>query len=214
MKQCTRFVLALALPLAGLCPPGQAQPVRPANQYGIGDLVEDRSHGNQIVEVAGGPDMAGYFSVLIPGAGAVPVAARNLRLLARAESKKTSTFQEGDVVEFVRYNLRERAVVMRAIGGYCDVKTSSSRSYEEAGILKLVRPAARQQPAGADGAGGTFAPGQTVQVRSGDYWIPAVVESFDAPSQWYTLRFPNAAAQMIPPSGYAAGAVLRKPAAR
>ncbi|MCC7236439.1 MAG: hypothetical protein IT163_14090 [Bryobacterales bacterium] len=212
MKQCTRFNLTLALLLAVLCAPGRAQPVRPANQYGIGDLVEDRSHGNQIVEVAGGPDMAGYYSVLIPGAGAVPVAARNLQLMSRADAKRTCTFNEGDVVEFARYNLRERGVVMRATGGFCDVKTSSSRSYEEFPILKLVRPAQQQAAAGA--APGAFAAGQTVQVRSGDYWIPAVVEGFDAASQWYTVRFPNAAAQMTPPNGYAAGAVLRKPAAR
>jgi len=186
----------------------QGQPPRPVNQFAIGDLVADRSHGNQIVEVAGGVSGDGGYAVLIPGAGAVPVALHSLKLKARVDAPATCPFGAGDVVEFTFLNVRDRGMVMRAIGGYCRVKTSSSEQFEESARLRLVRKgAAKETPPGA----GRFTAGQTVQVRSGGYWIPAVVSAFDVDTAWYTVQFPNAAAMMIPPRAYASAAVMRLP---
>src|SRR5689334_2824987 len=127
----------LFLLIAVLAQPPQRLPTMLA----IGDLVEDRSHGNQIVEVAGGLAGAGGYSVQIPAAGATPVAIHFLKLMARADGPVTCTYGPGDIVDLNLMNVLDRGIVTRAVGGFCQVKTSSSVSYEEFARLKLVKPA-------------------------------------------------------------------------
>ncbi len=184
---------------------------RPAGRFSMGDLVEDRTHGDQIVEVAGGIEGMGPYAVLIPGAGTVPVSSRNLRLVARVDGPVTCGYGVGDIVDFHLMNIRDRGVVLRAVGPFCQVKTSSSQQFTEGIRLKLVRKSAGMEQAAR---GGPFQNRQAVQVRSGEYWLPAVVESFDPAAGWYIVHFQDAAARMLPARAYASESVLRVAAGR
>jgi len=118
-----------------------AEPKPAKGPIALGDLAEYVSGLGPIIgEVVSGPDPFGYYVLLVPASGEVPVKADRLQLIQRAGTPDAA-FSPGDVVD-VRTNLGPtRASVVKVNGGWCRLQAPAMVGWAECKELKVVRRA-------------------------------------------------------------------------
>lgn len=181
-----------------------AAPPRPAGQFAIGDLVElTNGMGLQVAEIAAGPDPSNYYFANLTGMGPRPFAASKLRLVERADAPP-NVISTGDIVQFTsQFQTAERAVVLKSVGAFCQVKGNGIAGWVECKGARLLQRAARPAPPPP----AQFNPGEPLQVRVGDFWMKGIAAKYDPATAWYVVAYEDGGQRYV---GLASSAVLRK----
>jgi len=120
----------------------------PGGRLAAGDLAEFTSGlGPMIGEVIGGPDASGYYQLLVPRKGEVPINGNKLRLVQR-NGAPDAAFKPGDIVD-VRTGpgQAERVSIVKVKGAWCQIQAPLLAGWEECKDLRVVKRAGGGQGA-------------------------------------------------------------------
>ncbi len=112
----------------------------PGGRLAAGDLAEFTSGlGPMIGEVIGGPDPSGYYQLLVPRKGEVPINGNKLRLVQR-NGVPDAAFKPGDIVD-VRTGpgQAERVSIVKVKGAWCQIQAPLLAGWEECKELRVVK---------------------------------------------------------------------------
>lgn len=135
----------------------------PKGPLAVGDLAEYVSGmGPTMGEVIDGPDPFGYYVLLVPGSGEVPVNGNKLRLVQRA-GVPNAAMKPGEMVDVRTQSVLLRAKVVKVNGAWCQLEAPGTVGWAECAELKPVKadgaPAAAQAESAAAPAPGPQAGG-------------------------------------------------------